>query len=285
MDADPRTAWLEGRLVPWAEARLPLEDRAVQFSESLYEVVAVTAGRPRGVAEHTARMKRAASVLGLGDGVPGARAWERIVAELIRSEQVEEGLLYAQVTGGSAPRRFLPARAPRARFFAYLRRHRFPRREETARGIRAISLPDPRWDRSDLKTTMLLPAVLAKREAARRGAAEAILLGPAERVREGASSTVFIVEGRRILSPEPTPHTLPGTTAPLVARLAREAGLEAADSTITLPRLLAANEVFVTATSLLVMPLAEVDGKAIGEGRGGPVALDLAARLRAWYEI
>lgn len=276
---DPRTAWIDGRLVPWAEARVPVSDRGLQFAESLYEVLPVIGGRPRLLAEHVARMRAGAAVLGLERGVPPRPDWERIAEELVTAEDLREGLLYAQMTGGPAPRRHVAEATPC--FFAYLTPHRFPRAADLAPGLRAITLPDLRWERCDLKTTMLLPAILARREAARRGADEALLLGPDGDVREGTSTSVFVVEADGIHMPPQDRHQLPGITQPLVAGAAREAGIPVFASPLPLARLMAAREVFVSATSRLAMPVTEVDGRPVGGGEPGPVVREIARRLRA----
>lgn len=285
MTARPTVAFFDDRIVPFADARVPLEDRGLQFAESVYEVIAIAGGRPQRFVEHVHRMQRNAEALGIEAGVPDVTAFEALAVDLVRAEGWDEALLYAQVTGGSAPRAPVPRDRPRPRFWAYLNPYRYPRADDVLRGIRAITAADPRWARCDLKTTMLLPAVLARHEAARRGAHEVILLGPDGEVREGATSNVLLVEGRTLVTPAQTSHLLPGVTRPLIGELAREAGLEVSERSVSLDRLLAADEVFLSSTSQLVMPIVEVDGRPIGDGRGGPVAVDLARRLRAAWSI
>lgn len=285
MAARPNFAWVDGRLVPFAEASVPLDDRGLQFSESLYEVVAITAGIARLLPEHVLRMRRAAGELGLEAGVPELSEWERFVADLLPQEQLRDGLLYAQVTGGSAPREHAPDLAPAPAFFAYLTPFSYPRDADVLRGIRAVSLPDIRWARRDLKTTMLLPAVLAKRVAKERGASEAILVGSGGEVNEGASSNVFIVEGRTIVTPAQSKNLLPGTLRPLVVDVARGAGHDMRSEPVSLERLAAADEAFVSSTSQLVMPIVELDGRPIKDGKSGPTARDLAARIRSRFAL
>jgi D-alanine transaminase len=280
MRARPSVAWIDGRVVPYESATVPIDDRGLQFAESLYEVVPITGGAVRLLPEHVARMKRAAPEVACEAGVPELSEWERIVAELLEREPLIEGLLYAQVTGGSAPREHVPESTPAPTFFAYITPFRFPRDADVRRGISAVTLPDIRWARRDLKTTMLLPAVLAKREARRRGAQEALYIGPQDLVHEGASSNVFAVEGTALTTPSQSTRLLPGTMRPLVSEVARDAGLHVENVEIALSRLSAAAEVFVTSSSQLVMPVVAIDGKPVGSGEGGPVARDLASRLR-----
>jgi D-alanine transaminase len=281
MRARPSVAWIDGRVVPFASATVPIDDRGLQFGESLYEVVPIAGGAVRLLPEHVARMKRAAPEIGCEAGVPSLTEWERLVAELLAREPVDEGLLYAQVTGGAAPREHVPESPPVPTFFAYVTAFRFPRDADVERGIPAVTLEDIRWIRRDLKTTMLLPAVLAKREARRRGAQEALYVGPTDLVHEGASSNVFAVEGTALVTPAQSTRLLPGTMRPLVSEVAKEAGFHVENGEIPLSRLAAAAEVFVTSSSQLVMPVISIDGKTVGDGRGGLVARDLARRLRA----
>ena len=278
----PSVAWMDGGIVPFGEARVPIEDRGLQFAESLYEVVAITAGEARMLGVHARRMRDAAEELGLAAGVPNDSTWERLARELCARDPIREGLLYAQVTGGEARRSHVPKAPPAPRFWAYVREFRFPRDAEVARGIRAITMPDPRWSRCDLKTVMLLPAVMAKRAAGRQGAAEAIFLGREDEcVREGASSTVFLVRDRTLVSPALSSHLLPGTTGAHLARLATDAGLTVrAEGSIHVDELRDADEVFVASTTFLVMPVTHIDGGPVGAGASGPIATDLARRLR-----
>ena len=181
MAARPKFAWISGRVVPFEDAHVPLDDRGLQFGESLYEVAPITAGIARLLPEHVARMQRAAAELGLEAGVPELSAWERLIHELVACESIRDALLYAQLTGGACARDHVPESPPPPTFFAYATPFTYPGEAAVLRGIRAVSLPDIRWARRDLKTTMLLPAVLAKREAKRRGASEALLVGPGAR--------------------------------------------------------------------------------------------------------
>jgi D-alanine transaminase len=284
MATRPRFAWLDGHFLPFTEASIPLHDRGLLFGESLYEVLPITAGLPRLLPEHVARMERGAAELGLAAGVPPLATWETIIAELLAREGVKDALLYAQVTGGAAPREFAPHVEVAKTFFAYLMPFACPGDADVVRGIHAITLPDIRWGRRDLKTTMLLAAVLAKKEARRRGAQEAILVGPRGEVYEGASSNVFIVEGRALVTPEQTTNLLPGTMRRLVSEVAVEAGLEVRGEPFGLERLQTADEVLVTSTSQLVMPVVELDGARVGSGAAA-AGRDLARRLRQRFEL
>lgn len=285
MPASPSWCWIAGRVVPWAEARVPVEDRGLQFGESLYEVLPVTAGRPRLLEAHAARLARGADELGLESGAPDAAALDEIADELIRREEVDEGLVYIQLTGGTAPREHAPATPPQPALLAYLRPHHFPRAADVERGLRAVTVPDLRWGRCDLKTTMLLPAVLAKREAAARGADEAIFVAPDGAVREGASTSLMAVLEGAIVTPEASAHLLPGTMSALVREAADRTGFEFVSRRIEVGQLADADELLLSATSKLVLPVLALDSRPVGDGRAGPVARRLAGAVRERLEL
>ena len=272
----PAWAWCNGRLVAFSHATVPLEDRGLQFGESLYDVMAVAGGEPFRLANHVDRMARGARELGLDGAVPDVTAWRDIVAQLHRHEPHRSALLYSQVTGGSAPRRHLPDPRPQPFFAAYLRPFAFPTPTELSQGIAVITLPDLRWARCDLKTTMLLPAVLAKRAAAERGAIEAIFLGQDGFVREGASSSVFLVMARSVSSPPHGSHILPSVSSLVVRETCDELGVHFEERPLTLSDLQRADEVFIASTTTLLMPVVHVDRSPVGGGTPGPVALQLA---------
>jgi D-alanine transaminase len=283
MTAAPTVVWLGDALVPYAQALVPVEDRGLQFGESLYEVVPITAGRARALPEHGARMRAGAERIGLG-GAPDDAGWERIVAALLEKDPVRDALLYAQLTGGAAPRVHAPADRPSPTFFAYVRAFDFPDAEAVETGIKAATVPDARWAHCDIKTTMLLPAVLAKYEARARGADEALFVADGQ-LREGSSSNAFIVEKGSVIGVPQTASILPGITRALLGRACDATGTGITAEPISVERMLAADEVFVTSTSRLVMPVVEIDGCAIGNGRGGPVSSDLAAAMRRDLEL
>jgi D-alanine transaminase len=278
--SDPSWAWCGGRVVPFGEARVPIEDRGLQFGESLYEVIAVARGEPFRLADHVERMAGAAREIGIAAGVPDPAEWRSIVAELFRLEPHPAAILYAQVTGGAAPRSHLPSRTPAPLFFAYLRSYSFPTPAETVRGIAAVTVADSRWQRRDLKTSMLLPAVLARKEALARRAQEAIFVGQDGLVNEGAVSTVFAVHGRAVATPPASQRILEGISTRVVEEICRETGIAFAARPLPLADLRRADEIFVTSTTVLLMPVVRLDGNPVGGGVAGKVTLDLAGRFQ-----
>lgn len=277
MSGLPRYAWQRGQLVPFADAGVSLADRGLLFGESVYEVLPITAGRTRWVGPHLARMREGAAALSLA--VPTwlhpPLAWPDA---LVAAEGLVDGLLYVQLTGGPAPRGHLARGA--GDIFAYAMPHDFPDAARRARGVAVISRDELRWARCDLKTTMLLPSVLAKREARAAGADEVLWVDTHGNVVEGGSSNVAIVERGVLVTPPPGPWRLPGITLAIVEGLAAAAGLPWRFEPLPRARVRGADEVFITATSQLVMPVVAIDGAPVGSGSAGPIALRLGEALR-----
>ena len=225
---------------------------------------------------HVQRMTAGAVELGIEQGVPPLPTWERLIIDLVGRERHHGALLYAQVTGGVAPRAY--AGSPRATplFFAYQRAHIFPPPSEVARGIAAITVPDSRWQRCDLKTPMLLASVFARREALTLGADEAIFINREGFVSDGAASSVFVVRQRTVFTLPATRHTLPGTSTGVVRQICDDVGVAFEERHLTLSDLRIADEVFLAATSRLLAPVVRLDGSLVGGGAAGPISLQLA---------
>jgi D-alanine transaminase len=150
-----------------------------------------------------------------------------------------------------------------------------------AHGIHAITLPDPRWKRCDIKSTALLGNVLAKGAAASAGAREAILIDGGL-LREGSSSSVLIVAAGQILAPPDGPEILPGTTRELCLNLAAQAGIKVSITPITIAQLQAADELLVCNASGGVLAATTLDGQPVGSGQPGPVWRSLHLAFEAY---
>ncbi len=269
--------------MPFADARVPIEDRGLQFGESVYEVIAVVGGEPFRLPDHVERMAQGARELGLEGAVPDLPRWKAIVAQLYRREPHRTALLYAQLTGGEAPRRHLPPERPEPFFAAYLRPYAFPMPSETAKGIAAITYPDTRWQRRDVKTTMLLPAVMARKAASAQGADEAIFVGQDGFLNEGAASSVFAVVERAVTTPPTTQRILPGISTKAVQAICDQLGIPFAYRPLTLSDLHRSGELFVASTTFLLMPVVRLDGNPVGAGVPGSTTLQLAYHFQKQF--
>lgn len=274
-------AYVNGRFSPIAEAGIAIEDRSVQFADSIYEVVAFLNRRTLDMDRHLWRLRRNAVALFL-EGLPGDAALVRLTSRLIARSRLADGILYIQLSRGAARRDHgFPAHTPPGLIMT-VRRFDFRQRIVQQReGVSAISLPDQRWSRCDIKTTGLLPAVLAKEEARRAGAFEAIFRRPDDVVTEGASTNIWMVDAAGHLVTHPlSTAILPGIARETLAETAREQGMTVIERAFTLTEARAAPEMFLTSTTAPIVPIVRLDGEPLGSGRPGPVAARLAALAR-----
>jgi D-alanine transaminase len=282
-----RIVYVNGRYRPYAEAAIHAEDRGFQFADSVYEVCEVRCGRLVDERRHMDRLERSLGAIGMAP--PMSRgALAHVLRQVVRKNRVADGSVYLQVSRGAAPRDFaFPAGDVPPTVVCLARRGHPQRQRETAgQGIAVVTLPDIRWRRSDIKSVMLLPACLAKDEARRRGAREAWLVDADGFVTEGASSNAWIVtEAGEIVTRALSAALLAGVTRATAADVIRTEGLPFVERAFTVAEALAAREAFITSASNTVMPVVRIDGRAVADGRPGPVVLRLRERFHAVAEI
>lgn len=275
-----RVAYVNGTYRPHGQAVVHIEDRGFQFADGVYEVWAVFHGRLADFEGHMTRLKRSLTELKIDIPMSDA-ALSRVLAETIRRNRVRNGLVYLQVTRGTAPRDHAFPRdiAPSVVVTA---KSVDPSRNEALakKGAAAVSQPDLRWGRCDIKTVSLLPNVLAKQAARESGAYECLMYDEMGLVTEGSSTNVWIVdEDGRLRTRDTQANILKGITRTALMQLIKEEGIEIEERAFTVDEAKRAREVFVTAASTFVMPIVSLDGTKIGNGKPGPVA----TRLREAY--
>lgn len=279
----PAVAYVNGRYGPIHNAGVSVEDRGFQFADSLYEVVAFLNGRFLDWDKHLWRLRRGLAALFI-EGVPGDAALLQIARRLVAMSRFSDGLLYIQVSRGAAKRDhpFPAGIAPT--LVLTVRRFDFAQRlPQLEKGVSAISLPDQRWARCDLKTTGLLPAVLAKQEAKGAGAFEALFVRDGE-VTEGGSTNMYMVDAQgRIVTHPVSARILPGIARDTLLDLARAAQMEVVERPFTLEEARAAPELFLTSTTAPILPIVTLDGAPVGASTPGPVARRLGEML--WGEV
>ncbi|QYE34680.1 D-amino-acid transaminase [Polymorphobacter sp. PAMC 29334] len=279
----PRLAYVDGQIIPLASASVPVEDRGLQFADSVYEVCAVLNGRLLDWPLHLARLGRNLGELSIA--APMADAALSLVAKrLIAANRVTEALLYIQVSRGTAKRDhgFPSARAPT--LVMTVRPFDFAQRvAQQSKGVAVISVADQRWGRCDIKTTGLLANVLAKQEARDAGAFEAWLVRDDGTVTEGGSTNTWIVDAGTIVTHPQSPHILPGVMRAAVIEAAVAAGIPLVERPFSLDEARGANEAFITSTTVPVLPVIRIDGHAIGGGKPGSIAALLAKAI--WNRI
>jgi len=277
-------AYVNGRYMALSDAAVHVEDRGLQFGDSLYEVAAVLNGRLFDWEKHLVRLEAGARWLEFRQ-LPSSAAFSAIADQMVRRARLGDGLLYIQVTRGAARRDHPFPHGVRPTIVMTARRFDFARRiGQQARGVAVISLADDRWRHCNIKTTNLLPAVRAKQAAREAGAFEAIFLGENNVVREGGSTNIYMVDAAGTIITHPlTSDILPGIMRDTALGLARANGLTVEERPFTLDEARAAGELFLSSTTAPCLPIVTLDGKPIADGRPGPVATRLAGFL--WAEV
>lgn len=271
-----RTVWLNGEFLPETEARVPIFDRGLLFAQGVYEVTPVIDGHFCNWPHHAARLGRSMELARITDDTD----WPPILNELIKRNSLTEGRIYLQVTGGApSDRDFLsPLEPVPATRFAFTQAAPVVDQPKALEGLRIVLHPEGRWVLRSAKTTQLLYAVLAK-EAARDAGADDAWLVDGGMVTEGTSANAHIIDSRGVLVSHPVDHgVLPGISRLSVLPLAQEMGLAIEERAFSVEELFAAREAFVTSATTVVMPVVEVDGRKIGDGRPGPLTAELRKR-------
>ena len=269
------TVFLNEEYLPRGEALVSVDDRGFTFGDGVYEFTPIYGGRYLRMGSRLDRLRAGLQELRIDYDVG---AVESIYHELlVRNGLAEEpmAVVYLQVTRGPAPRTHaFPPPGTRPTVYAYAGPFRRPPHAEWEEGATAVTFPDFRWGRVDIKTLQLLPNVLAQEAAQRAGVDEAILARDGIAL-EGARSNLFVVLDGTIRTHPASNQILPGISRELVLELARELGYEIQERPTPLERFAQASEVFLTGSSTELRPIVRIDGTPVGPGTVGPITRDL----------
>lgn len=272
-------AYVNGSYVLHKEAGVSITDRGFLFGDGIYEVTAVVNGGMVDNDLHLERLRGSLEEVRIALPEDLSRIRE-IQHELIRVNELAEGLVYLQITRGAAERDFLfPEPQVRPTLVMFTQAKNIVNAPTALNGLKVKTLPDLRWARRDIKSVNLLAQVLAKQAAAEAGCNEAWMLD-GETITEGGSSTAYIVtrDGVIVTRPRST-ATLAGCTGIALRRLIATTELTLEERPFSLSEALQAREAFATSATTFVTAVVEIDGVAVGDGRPGPVA----TRLRRLY--
>ncbi|MEP0960375.1 MAG: D-amino-acid transaminase [Roseobacter sp.] len=276
-----RTVYVNGEYVPENEAKVSIFDRGFLMADGVYEVTSVLGGKLIDFDGHAIRLQRSLDALDMVNPITKEDLLE-VHRELVRVNEIDEGMIYLQITRG----------APNDRDFV------FPDPEETQativlftqnkpgladnpvakKGMKVISIEDIRWGRRDIKTVQLLYPSMGKMMAKKAGADDAWMVEDGH-VTEGTSNNAYIVKGNKIITRALSTEILHGITRAAVLRFAKEAQMEVEERNFTIDEAKEADEAFITSASTFVMPVVEIDGVSLGDGTPGRVA----PRLREIY--
>jgi D-alanine transaminase len=260
---------VNGQLMPLEEARVPALDRGFLFGDAVYEVLRIYGGKPWLADEHFARLGRSLAAIRIR-GVDLERLRRRM-DETIAAGRFQEATAYLQITRGAGPRKHAFSAAMTPLELLYVQEFTDPYSAARQSGAAVITQPDLRWDRCDIKSTNLLGNVLAMQTAVEAGCVEALLYLPDGTLTEGTHTSFFGVLDGKLLTAPNSAAILPGITRGLILRLSERAAVPVWEHTLRRDDLSRVSELFLTGTTSEVLPVVRVDGRAVADGKPGPV--------------
>jgi D-alanine transaminase len=260
---------INGQILPLSEVRISPLDRGFLFGDAIYEVLRVYGGKAFLADEHFQRLANSLAAIRLG-GVDCERLRRRM-NETLTASRVREGMVYIQVTRGSAPRKHAFPKDATPLELLWIQEFVDPYVEGWQRGIAVITQPDLRWQRCDIKTTNLLGNVLAMQAAVEAGCIEALLHLPDGTLTEGTHTNLFGVVAGKLVTQPLKANILPGCTRGLILRMAAKAGIAVEQRPLKRDHLGEVSELFVSGTTSEVLPVVRVDERRIGDGQPGPI--------------
>jgi D-alanine transaminase len=281
-----RIAYVNGRYLPFREAKVHVEDRGYQFADGVYEVCEVRGGRLIDERRHIARLQRSLGELRIPMPI-SVKALGVVLRETVARNRIGYGLVYLQISRGVARRDHAFPTPPVAPSVVVTARSLNMKRNEAlaATGIAVISVPDNRWGRVDIKSVGLLPNVLARQTAIDQGARDAWFVDNDGVVMEASSANAWIVTAKDALVTRHADHAiLRGITRTVALDAVKGQGLSIEERAFTLQEAFAAREAFITSATQLVLPVVKIDGRMIGDGKPGPIASALRREFYRYAE-
>ncbi len=268
-----KIVYVNGEYVADTEARVSIFDRGYLFGDGVYEVVPVIQGQVIDKAYFIERLRRSLGELQI-DWPCSESEYMQVMVELVARNNLQEGVVYSQVTRGVAPRDFVFPENTAPAFIAFSSPMALIDHPKAANGIKVVTTPDLRWKRRDIKSINLLGQVLAKQDAASRGAIEGWMVEDGH-VTEGVSSSAYIVKDNRVITRQLSNSILPGIRRRTLLELAQSNDIVIEERPFTVAEALAADEAFISSATTMCLGVVDIDGQVIGTGSPGPVTQKL----------
>ena len=274
------TAYVDGAYLPLAEARVSPMDRGFLFGDGAYEVIPVYSRRAFRLDEHVARLANTLAAMRLANP-HSADEWKAIILEIVARNPWDDQSVYLQVTRGADTKRNHAFPGPEVKPTVFLMSEPLvtPSAEQLATGIAAVSAADIRWLRCDLKTVSMLANCLLRQHAIDHGCMETVLFRDSF-LTEGAASSIFVCKDGVLLVPPKSHLMLPGITYDVVLELARSHGMKHEVREVLEAEVRSADELWMTSSTKEVLPITSLDGRAVGDGKPGP----MGRQMYAWYQ-
>ena len=267
--------YLNSKFVKFREAKIHIEDRGLQFSDSVYEVISFYNQQLVDFEFHIKRLKYSLKELKIKYLVNQDKL-KKIFKKIINLNKLKNGIIYMQITRGIQPRDHSYKNNLIPNLIIYVINKKFNLPNKNFKGEKAITYKDLRWKRRDIKTVSLLANVLAKNEAVRKNAYEAILIDKGK-ITEATASNVWIVKNNKLFTHPTNTDILKGVTRESIKRIIKTNKLQLNEKSFTIKQLYNADEVFITSSTNLVTPIIKIDSKIINKGKIGNISLQLAS--------
>ena len=271
----PKIVYLNSKFVKFRDAKIHIEDRGLQFSDSVYEVIPFYNQQLVDFEFHIKRLKYSLKELKIKYLVKQDKL-KKIFKKIINLNKLKNGIIYMQITRGIQPRDHSYKNNLIPNLIIYVINKKFNLPNKNFKGEKAITYKDLRWKRRDIKTVSLLANVLAKNEAVRKNAYEAILIDKGK-ITEATASNVWIVKNNKLFTHPTNTDILKGVTRESIKRIIKTNKLQLNEKSFTIKQLYNADEVFITSSTNLVTPIIKIDSKIINKGKIGNISLQLAS--------
>ena len=266
--------YLNNKYVNFKDAKIHIEDRGLQFSDSVYEVIKVLNHKLLDIDFHIRRLNYSTKELNFNI-IINKKLLTKIFINLVKKNKLSNGIIYLQITRGLQPREHAYKKNLKPNIIIYTAKKKFNLPNKNYKGYKAITYPDIRWGRPDIKTTSLLANILAATEASKKGAYETIFF-KGKKITEAAHSNVWIIKNEKIITHPANREILKGVTRTVLINIIKNQGFKFIEKEFSLNELFKSDEVFITSSCSLVTPIIQIDKIKINKGKIGSITKSLA---------
>jgi len=270
----PNFAYINNKFVNFKSAKIHIEDRGLQFADSVYEVIAVLDNNLIDLDFHLKRLKYSLRELEI-KFIINKKNLNNIFLNLIKKNKTRNGIIYLQITRGIQFREHKYQKNITPTLIVYTRNKTFNLPGKEFVGVDTITYQDLRWKRRDIKTVNLLPNIIAANMAKKKKAYEAILIQNGK-VTEGTSSNIWIIKKNNLITHPANSDILKGVTRTSLLKIIKKTKLKLVEKHFTHKQLFNADEVFLTSSGSFITPILKIDNKKINNGKIGNITLKLA---------
>ena len=270
----PNFAYINNKFINFRNAKIHVEDRGLQFADSVYEVIAVLNSNLIDLDFHLKRLRYSLKELDIKYKF-NQKDLKKIFLNLLDKNKTSNGIIYLQITRGVQYREHKYENKLIPTLIIYTRNKKFNLPGKNFKGVNTITHEDLRWKRRDIKTVNLLPNIIAANKAKKMKAYEAILLQNGK-ITEGTSSNIWIIKKNNLITHPDNTDILKGVTRTSILKIIKKTSLKLVEKSFTHKQLLEADEVFLTSSGSFITPILKIDKKKINNGKIGNITLKLA---------